>query len=152
MIRFSLRIEDDEVYRTLDRVLALVNDPQQVMRGVAGIMADAAEDQFEAEGKPAWQELAQVTIARRTKQGTWPGKILQVSGAGLAASVTPATTKTSAAIGSNKVYAAIQQLGGPAGRGRKVIIPARPYLVFGEGERDETLDLLAGHVQRALRA
>ncbi len=152
MIRFSLRIEDDEVYRTLDRVLALVNDPQQVMRGVAGIMADAAEDQFEAEGKPAWQELATATIARRTKQGTWPGKILQVSGAGLAASVTTVTTKTSAAIGSNKVYAAIQQLGGKAGRGHKVTIPAREYLVFGEDEHDESLDLLAGHVQRALRA
>lgn len=152
MIRFSLRIEDDEVYRTLDRVLALVNDPQQVMRGVAGIMADAAEDQFEAEGKPAWQELAAATIKQRTQKGTWPGKILQVSGAGLAASVTTVTTKTSAAIGSNKVYAAIQQLGGKAGRGRKVTIPAREYLVFGEGERDESLDLLVGHVQRALRA
>lgn len=152
MIRFRLKIEDDEVYRTLNRVLALVNDPQQVMRGIAGIMADAAEDQFEAEGKPAWQELAPTTIARRTKQGTWPGKILQVSAAGLAASVVTATTKTSAAIGSNKVYAAIQHLGGKAGRGHKVTIPARGYLVWGEDERDESLDLLGGHVQRALRA
>lgn len=151
MIRFSLRIEDEDVYRTLDRVLALVNDPQQVMRGIAGIMADAAEDQFEAEGKPAWQELAPATLARRTKQGTWPGKILQVSGA-LAASVVTATTKTSAAIGSNKVQAAIMQLGGKAGRGHKVTIPARHYLVWGEDESDESLDLLGGHVQRALRA
>lgn len=151
MIRFSLKIEDDEVYRTLGRVLALVNDPHQVMRGIAGIMADAAEDQFEAEGKPAWQPLAPATIKKRTRKGTWPGRILQVSG-GLAASVTTATTRTSAAIGSNKVYAAIQHLGGPAGRGRRVTIPARAYLVFGEDERDESLDLVAGHVQRALRA
>ncbi len=151
MIRFSLRIEDDDVMNTLSRVLDLVEDPQQVMRGIAGIMADAAEDQFEAEGKPAWQELAEATIARRTRQGTWPGRILQVRGE-LAASVVTATTKTSAAIGSNKVQAAIQQLGGKAGRGHKVTIPARHYLVFGEDEREGSLDLLAGHVQRALRA
>ncbi len=152
MIRFSLRIEDNEVMTALGRVLELVEDPQQVMRGVAGIMADAAEDQFEAEGRPAWRQLAEATVARRTRQGTWPGRILQISSGGLAASVVTATGTTTAAIGSNKVYAAIQQLGGQAGRGHKVTIPARPYLVFGEDEREEALELLAGHVQRALRA
>ncbi len=152
MIRFSLRIEDNEVMTALGRVLELADDPQQVMRGITGIMADAAEDQFEAEGRPAWPQLAETTIARRTKQGTWPGRILQISPAGLAASVVTATTNSSASIGSNKIYAAIQQLGGKAGRGHKVTIPARPYLVFGTGEQEEALDLLAGHVQRALRA
>ena len=31
-------------------------------------------------------------------------------------------------------YAAIQQLGGKAGRGRKVTIPAREYLAMNEGQ------------------
>ena len=31
-------------------------------------------------------------------------------------------------IGSNKVYAVIHQLGGPAGKNKKTTIPARPYL------------------------
>ncbi|MBN0437970.1 phage virion morphogenesis protein, partial [Pseudomonas aeruginosa] len=45
-------------------------------------------------------------------------------------------------------YAAIQQLGGQAGRGRKVTIPARPYLpVLRNGQlkpsaRDAVLDVL----------
>ena len=34
----------------------------------------------------------------------------------------------SAIIGSNKVYAAIHQLGGQAGKNIKVTFPARPYL------------------------
>jgi phage virion morphogenesis protein len=33
-------------------------------------------------------------------------------------------------IGTNKIYAAIHQFGGQAGRGKKVPIPARPYLLF----------------------
>ncbi|TSA12012.1 MAG: phage virion morphogenesis protein, partial [Deltaproteobacteria bacterium] len=33
-------------------------------------------------------------------------------------------------IGTNVIYAAIHQFGGKAGRGRKVTIPARPYLMF----------------------
>ncbi|HBO4159162.1 TPA: phage virion morphogenesis protein, partial [Pseudomonas aeruginosa] len=53
-----------------------------------------------------------------------------------------------AQIGSNLSYAPIQQLGGQAGRGRKVTIPARPYLpVLRNGQlkpsaRDAVLDVL----------
>jgi len=37
-------------------------------------------------------------------------------------------------IGTNVVYGAIHQLGGKAGRGRKVDIPARPYLMVQDGD------------------
>ena len=46
----------------------------------------------------------------------------------LASSVTTQYDDDSAVIGSNKDYARIHQLGGDAGRGKKVKIPARPYL------------------------
>ncbi|GAB6191145.1 phage virion morphogenesis protein [Desulfocastanea catecholica] len=146
----SVLIDDDQVYGALDQMAALLDKPRAVMREITGVLADAAEDQFAAEGKPQWQALAPATIARRTRQKTWPGRILQVSG-GLAASITTQATDSSAAIGSNKVYAAIQQLGGKAGRGKKVTIPARPYLVFGSGEAEETLDILRQHIRHALR-
>ena len=45
----------------------------------------------------------------------------------------------SAIIGSNKVYAAIHQLGGQAGKNKKVEIPARPYLKLTEDDFDEIL-------------
>ena len=42
--------------------------------------------------------------------------------------------KSGVTIGSNGVgYAAIHQFGGPAGRNRKVHIPARPYLAMNKG-------------------
>ena len=58
-------------------------------------------------------------------------------------------------IGSNKEYAAIHQFGGMAGRGRKVEIPARPYLpLTTDGDlqpeaREEVLDTILRHLKRA---
>ena len=53
--------------------------------------------------------------------------ILQVEGI-LAASINTQYDDESAIIGSNLVYAAIHQLGGNAGRNKKITIFARPYL------------------------
>lgn len=63
-------------------------------------------------------------------------------------------------VGSGKEYAAIHQLGGEAGRGRKVHIPARPFLPFtgepdsGSGKlqpeaEEAILDIVLGHLKRA---
>lgn len=41
------------------------------------------------------------------------------------------------AIGTNKIYAAIHQLGGQAGRGHAATIPARPYLGFSTADIEE---------------
>jgi len=49
--------------------------------------------------------------------------------------------------GGHIPYAAIHQFGGQAGRGRKVTIPARPYLALNEGD---TLALAAKDRQRIL--
>ena len=46
----------------------------------------------------------------------------------------------SAIIGSNKVYAAIHQLGGQAGKNKKVTIPARPYLKLTDDNLEEILE------------
>jgi phage virion morphogenesis protein len=74
-------------------------------------------------------------------KGHYPGKILQVEGQ-LATSITTYYDKESAIIGSNLAYAAIHQLGGQAGKGKKTTIPARPYLVLTNGDLSEILLLL----------
>ena len=43
-------------------------------------------------------------------------------------------------IGSNLDYAAIHQLGGQAGKNKKVEIPARPYLKLTDDDFNEILD------------
>lgn len=98
------------------------------MKNIAGIFASAAEDNFAEEGRPdKWIDLSEVTKKQRKKIGKYPGQILQVTGQ-LASSVNTYYDKDSVLIDSNLEYAAIHQLGGKAGRNKKVIILARPYL------------------------
>lgn len=52
----------------------------------------------------------------------------------LLASITSYYDESLAIVGTNKVYAAIHQFGGKAGRGKKVEISNRPYLKLGEEE------------------
>lgn len=109
------------------------------MKNIAGIMADSTEENFKEEGRPKWQELSEKTKTARKKTGHYPGQILQVSGQ-LALSITTQYDDESAVIGSNKIYAAIQQLGGQAGRNKKITLPARPYLSFEEEDLKEILE------------
>ena len=124
----EIRIDNKAVEEALLKVASKCKDLKPLMKNIAGIMADAVEENFEQEGRPdKWQELAESTIKKRKKTKHWPGKILQVEGQ-LATSITTQYDNESAVIGSNLEYAAIHQLGGQAGKGKKVTIPARPYL------------------------
>ncbi len=105
------------------------DDLSPVMRQIAGIMHDAVEENFAQQGRPRWEGLAPATIQQRKRKGYWPGSILQQRGE-LAASIEQGANSRQAWVGTNKRYAAIQHFGGKAGRGRKVKIPARPYLVL----------------------
>ena len=136
----EIRIDNKQVQEALLKVAAKAETLRPLMKNIAGIMADATEENFAKEGRPdKWQELAESTIKKRKKAGHWPGQILQVEGR-LAASITTAYDNESAVIGSNLDYAAIHQLGGQAGKNRSVSIPARPYLNLTDGEFDDILD------------
>ncbi len=68
-------------------------------------------------------------------------KILIKSGL-LMSSLTYIPSNGGVVIGSNRDYAAIQNFGGKAGRGRKITIPARPFLVVqNEDWREINLEL-----------
>jgi phage virion morphogenesis protein len=120
----------DEVSAELGRIRSRIAHPEKLMKGIAAELLSITEDNFAKESSDGakWQKLAAKTIAARKKKGHWPGKMLQISAGGLAASVKPFSSVEEAGIGVSKVYAAIQQLGGKAGRGKKTTIPARPYL------------------------
>jgi phage virion morphogenesis protein len=100
------------------------------MQTIATELASQTEENFEHEGRPQWPELSDVTTENRAKHGHWPGQILQVSAAGLAASITTHATDSSAMVGSNKTYAAMMQFGGEQADFPQLWgdIPARPYL------------------------
>lgn len=109
MIR--VRIEHDSITPALQALSRKLGDLSPLMREASGIMADAVEENFAQEGRPRWKALAKSTIRRRQAKGYWPGKMLQQRGE-LAASVSRHHDRTSAAVGTNKAYAAIQHFGG----------------------------------------
>ncbi|CBJ43005.1 phage virion morphogenesis protein [Ralstonia solanacearum] len=139
----SITVGNEQFQVALSRLASSVLDMTPAMRKIAGTLEHVVEENFEAEGRPRWQPLSTSTVDARLggkKAYTKTGKlrasaqrqlssfrILQHTGQ-LAASVSSAYDSTEAAIGSNKVYAAIHQFGGAAGRGGKVDILARPYL------------------------
>ena len=137
----EIKIDNKKVEKALLEIAQKTSNLRPLMKNVAGIMADSTEENFKEEGRPKWKDLSEKTKTARRKTGHYPGQILQVSGQ-LAMSITTQYDNESAVIGSNKVYAAIHQLGGPAGKNKKTTIPARPYLRLTENNYHDILEVI----------
>lgn len=126
----TIELEHQRLQQTLSQIENAIGDLTPLMRSIAAELASQAEENFEHEGRPEWPELSDVTTENRAKHGHWPGQILQVSAAGLAASITTHSTDSSAMVGSNKPYAAMMQFGGDQADFPQLWgdIPGRPYL------------------------
>ena len=161
---------DGEPRAALTRLELASRNMGDAMKAIAASLADEVEENFEQQGRPRWQALKNPSEKR---QG---GRILQDTGQ-LAASISTESDGSSAAIGSNKVYAAIHQFGGKTkphtikpvkkkalafgGTVRRIVnhpgsdIPARPFLpVTASGElqpeaKSEVLQTILRHLQRA---
>lgn len=149
-----ITIESDALEAALDRLAKAARDLRPAMRDIGGLLEKETDDNFRAQGRPAWPPLSQATILNRLMGKTKDGKskgiasilrkdgdlrpaakrklegglaILQDTGA-LRSSVRAYPDTDSVSVGSVLEYAAIHQFGGMAGRGKKVRIPARPFL------------------------
>ena len=135
----EIKLDNKDVEKKLLELAQKGENLRPLMKNIAGIFASATEENFKNEGRPdKWTELSEVTKKQRTKQKKWPGQILQVSGQ-LASSISTQYDDESAVIGSNLDYAAIHQLGGQAGKNKKVEILARPYLKLTDDDFEEIL-------------
>lgn len=137
----EIKIDNKKVEKALLEIAQKTSNLRPLMKNIAGIMADSTEENFKVEGRPKWKDLSEKTKTARKKSGHYPGQILQVSGQ-LALSVTTQYDDSSAVIGSNKIYAAILQLGGLAGKNKKTTIPARPYLKLTDDDFDEIISIV----------
>ena len=172
----SIKIDDSQLKAGLERLERSVLDLRPAMRSIAQALAYETEQNFQAEGRPRWTPLARPTIEGRVgglakgrkggylkdgrisktvaNQAAGGFRILQHSGL-LASSIVTDHDSTSAVVGTNVEYAGIHQFGGQAGRGRKVTIPARPFLPMDKDQnlqpeaRQEILDTVLWHLQKA---
>jgi phage virion morphogenesis protein len=110
---------------------------------------DRFRDQKGPDGK-AWTPLAESTRARKQKLGRSPKILTELHD--LRSSYSYAATKESVEVGSNLVYSRIHQLGGQAGKGKRVTLPARPALGLSSDDNDEIQTLLIEHIEAALKA
>lgn len=168
----DIELPYDHIIEQLRRLVGRLENRRELMGRLAGVMHRTVEDNFESEGRPAWQALHPGTVAARRKAGK-DGKILQRDGA-LAASITPFHDDNQAVVGTNVAYAAIHQFGGQTKphvikpRYKRALafggvivrqvqhpgskIPARPFLVLtpedGQDLVEEAQDYLLEQINR----
>jgi phage virion morphogenesis protein len=173
-MEISVKIDDKEIQAMLARLQARVSNMSKPMGQIGAFYQRSVWENFKAQTSPdgvPWQRLSQTTMmlglgkkGRIGKKGGLTGKgkgyiqgkrILYEEG-DLEDSIRFSATKDSVTIGSSGSikYAAIHQFGGPAGRGKKVNIPARPYLAVNRGagmelaekDRVRIMDIIRRHL------
>lgn len=139
----SFKMDMDKLMRGMDVAIAQAQRSQELMDTIGETLKSSTQQRFkegvDPDGKK-WKPSQRVI-----KQG---GQTLlkSVSG-GLRDSVSYEATPQMVVVGSNKIYARIHQLGGKAGRGRKVTIPERPYLGINNEDRAEIKALMVAELK-----
>lgn len=128
-----------EVTALLERLAQATAHRAPLMRSIAGTMESAVLQNFDVGGRPKWLGL-------KYRQGT-----PLVDTENLMGSITSDYSNDMATVGTNEPYAAIHQFGGKAGRGRKVEIPARPFLILTPQDEADILEDVQGYFQRLIK-
>lgn len=149
MTSFKLDVDDAAVQAALGRLAAAVKRPRPALAAIGEALLAQTRRTFEASTDPwgrRWAPNAPATIAALLRQGGGNfGRDGRISARGAArvmakrpligesrflsgASIRYRAGAAELTLGSSAEYAAIHQFGGQAGRGRKMTIPARPFL------------------------
>ncbi|TCS69762.1 phage virion morphogenesis protein [Sulfuritortus calidifontis] len=169
----EITLDDRALRAALDRLRSRVEDTGPAMHDIGQTLMERARRRFATSTGPdgqAWEPNAPATIAAYL--GRYGGSYkkdgsLSKRGAARAAGKKPligeskqlqnihyAAGRDWAEVGSSRIYAAIHQLGGQAGRGKSVTIPARPFLPvtqdgqwIGADDRAAILDILSRWIE-----
>ncbi len=122
----------------LEKLSKVLANKKPLLRRIANTLQNVTEESFDKQTSPfgrRWKPNSPKTLA-----GKRGNKVLIKSGH-LSQSFTQKITGNSVRVGTNKTYAAIHQFGGKAGRGKKVSIPARPFMpIKSNGEIPKDLE------------
>lgn len=139
----SIESNAQEVAAAVGQVADRMGSPDAALSIIGETVTASVQRNFELGGRPPWQPLSPVTLAK--KRG---GSILVGKGwaGGLLGSIHWEVADNVVYVGTDKIYAAIHQFGGSAGRGHKVEIPAREFLMIQDEDVDEALELLENFI------
>ena len=150
MTSFTITVQDQGMQAALKALSARVNNMNPVLQTIGEGIVDRTKRRFETSTDPAgqpWKPNSAATLAmlagrlsgQKSKvkkdgslnaagQRAYANKKPLIADGDLRRQFTISAVNGTLTVGSTPKYAAIQQFGGKAGRGRKVTIPARPFL------------------------
>ena len=151
----------DELQRVLNQAARQTSNTAPLMRTIRAQILSQTQQNFKAQGRPKWAALSTATIKNYERLGISTVGLLRRSDSlyNSIQTFSDATSATISAGGGNQsgAYAAIQQWGGMAGRGRNVKITARPYIpIDAEGNLQKEAvtglnQVLMAHLKRSFR-
>lgn len=151
MTAFTITVQDNGVQTALKSLSSRIENLSPVLQTVGEGLVERTKRRFETSTGPdgvPWKPNSAVTLGlfsgRLASQKSKVKKDGSLNAAGeralagkkpligesrdLSRQFTISVANGTLTVGSTPIYAAIQQLGGQAGHGRKVTIPARPFL------------------------
>lgn len=160
-VTVAIDVDDAEIQKAVRKLIANAARARPAFDEIGSMLLASTQQRFEDESGPdgePWPALAKSTTEAllgdpgskgRRKRGS--ANMLRVSGL-LYQSITYAATDREAEVGTNRVYAALQQLGGTPemkNAGARAV-PARPYLGLSSEDRDEALHILTQHLMKGV--
>jgi len=167
MIRID--IDDRDVRQALEKLQRKMGDMTPAMKDIGELLIETTKRRFVTSTAPdgsRWEPNRPATIMSylQGKSGAFSKRDgrLTKKGARLAANKKPLigeskslsteisyrADRASVEIGSPMEYAAIHQFGGKAGRGKKVTIPARPFMGLSESDKRAVLEIIEEHLAK----
>lgn len=165
-IRLEITLDDRQARDALTRLAARSSNLTPVMKIIGETIRTSVLKNFEVGGRPPWiptkplsvllsRKIAGKDVTSKRGQASLlkmqQGKATLIDSGRLRKEITVEAGSQEVAVGSNLKYARIHQLGGKAGRGRKVTIPARPYLAVQPEDHAEIGRLLVDYLRRAVQ-
>jgi len=138
----QILIDDQELKDALKRLAEHASDLTPVMQEIGNLLQNETELSFERQRSPAGRPW---TPAKKKR-----GLTLIDSGR-LSHSFGYDAAKDSVAMGTNLVYAPIHHFGGRAGRGKRTVLPARPFMPVEDGSltdatKEAILEMMADYL------
>ena len=125
----KINIQDKEIQQKLKELQSKITNTKPFLKQIGYALIEQVEDNFENDGffGKEWKLPKRCEKNKKDENDTKQCSVLQLTGR-LASSIDFEVNNNTLTLGTNVEYAPIHQFGGKAGRNKKSIIDARPFL------------------------
>ncbi len=170
MLEITVQVKEDH---NLPAIINRAGNLGQVFQKIQPLMIRSVHQNFDVGGRPPWKPLALSTIIawvggpHTPHRKTWftqSGKLTQKAGGYVATrrplydtgalkrsvregTITPLSVSIVAG-GGAVPYAPLHQFGGKTGKGLKVTIPARPFMLMQDNDRQKYIAMISSYITK----